>query len=212
MKMKSKSEHRKIMATASVSVLLGCAIALAAEPPPPERPNGPDRPLRPDAPRRERAPGDVPRPGFQDPSLNEEQRIAIREIMEASRRESAPLETRMRAVRRELQEAIHAEKVDEQVIRDKAAEIGKLEGDLAVIRSKAFAKLRPSLTPEQMARLKNMRPEFDRPRPPFGEGRPGEPRRRGEGFEGPRSRPLPPGEDRGPDGTLPPPAKAPPLR
>ena len=109
----------------------------------------------------------------------------------------------MRATRRDLQEAIHAEKVDEQVIRAKAAEIGKLEGDLAVIRAKAFAKLRPTLTPEQLARMKNMPSQFDRQRPPFADGRPGVPQRRGQAFDGPPPRPVPPGEDRGPDGTLP---------
>lgn len=132
--------------------------------------------------------------------------------MEASRKEAGPLEEKMRTARRELQEAIHAEKVDEQVIHEKAAEIGKLEGDLAVIRAKAFAKIRPSLSPEQLARMKNMRPEFDRPRPPFAEGRPGEPRRRGEGFDGPPPRPFPPEGDHGPDGTLPPRPKAPPSQ
>ena len=70
----------------------------------------------------------------------------------------------MRAARQELQEAIHAEKIDEQVIRDKAADVGKIEGNLAVIRAKAFAKIRPSLTPEQLARMKRFAPGFDRPR------------------------------------------------
>jgi hypothetical protein len=130
--------------------------------------------------------------------------------MEASRKEARPLEEKMRAARRDLQEAIHSEKLDEQLIRDKAAEIGKLEGDLAVIRAKAIARIHPPLTREQLARMKNMPPQFDRPRPPFAEGRPGEPRRRGPGFDGPPPRPLPPGEDRGPDGTVQPRPKGPP--
>ena len=204
MKTKTNMNRARILAVIFATTFIGWVITASAEPPPPERP---ERPLPPDAARRERPPGNFQRPGPPDQSLSEEQRTAIRETMEASRKEAAPFEEKMRAARRELQEAIHAEKVDEQVIRDKAAEVGKLEGDLAVIRAKAFAKIRPSLTPEQLARMKNMRPEFDRQRPPFAEGRPGEPRRRGEGFDGPPGRPLPPGEDRGPDGTLPPPPK-----
>ena len=149
-------------------------------------------------------PGDGQRAGFGDPSLSEDQRSAIRETMEASRKEAVPLEEKQRTARRELQEAIHADKLDEQFIRDKAAELGKIEGDLAVLRAKAFAKIRPSLTPEQAARMKNMPAGIDRPRPPFAEGRTGELRRGGERFDGPPGRPLPPGEDRGPDGTLPP--------
>ena len=204
MEMKTYFRNSPARAALLCASLLCSALIASAQATPPDQPNRPERPQRPDAPRRERPPGDVQRPGFGDPSLTEEQRSAIRETMEASRKEAAPLEEKMRTARRELQEAIHADKLDENVIHEKAAEVGKIEGDLAVVRAKAFAKIRPSLTPEQVARMKNMPPGFDRPRPPFGEGRPGELRRRGEGLNGPPGGPPPAGEDRGPDGTLPP--------
>ncbi|MBI3853422.1 MAG: Spy/CpxP family protein refolding chaperone [Verrucomicrobia bacterium] len=186
----------KTSAALLFAAVLSSTLIVSAQPPP-DGPAGPDRPRRPEGPRR----------GIPDPSLSEEQRTAIREAMEASRKDAAPLEEKMRAARKDLQEAIHAEKIDEQVIRAKAADVGKLEGDLAVIRAKAFAKIRPSLSREQIARMKNMPSGFDRPRPPFADGRPGGPRPRGEGFDRPPGRPLPPGEDRGPDGSLPPPPK-----
>src|SRR6185295_12841578 len=117
------------------TTIFGWVFTASAEPAPP---GGPERPSPPAEPRRERPPGNFQRPGPQDPSLSEDQRTALRETMEASRKEAGPLEEKMRAARRELQEAIHAEKVDEPAIREKAAAVGKLEGDLAVIRAKAF--------------------------------------------------------------------------
>lgn len=202
--MKTIISRSRILSLIVTATITGCVITASAQPPPPERP------LPPDAPRRERPPGNFQRPGLPDESLSEEQRTSMREAMDASRKEARPLEEKMRAARRDLQEAIHAEKLDEQLIRDKAAEIGKLEGDLAVIRAKAISKIHPPLTREQLARMKNMPPQFDRQRPPFAEGRPGEPRRRGPGFDGPPPRPLPPGEDRGPDGAVQPRPKGPP--
>jgi len=207
MKTKTNKTCPRILSIVFATTLFSCAVTGSAQPSPPERP---ERPLPPDAVRRERPLGNVQRPGLADESLTEEQRTSMRETMEASRKEARPLEEKMRTARRDLQEAIHAEKVDEQLIREKAVEIGKLEGDLAVIRAKAMTQIRPSLTPEQRARMKNMPQQFDRQRPPFAEGRPGEPRRRGPGFDGPPPRPLPPGEDRRPDGTLPPRPKGPP--
>src|SRR6185503_15594677 len=101
------SRSRPAAALLSAAFLCSTLITFA-QPTPPDRP---DRPLRPDAPRRERPPGDAQRPGLADASLSEEQRAAIRETMEASRKEAAPLEEKMRGARRELQEAIHADKI-----------------------------------------------------------------------------------------------------
>ncbi len=202
--MKTKPITKRILVETFATTIIGLAITVSAQPPPP---GPPDRPLPPpDTSRRARPPAPQ-RPGLPDETLTEEQRTIVREAMDAARKEAAPLEEKMRAARRQLQEAIHAEKLDEQAIRDKAAEIGKLEGDLAVIRASAFAKIRPSLTPEQLARMKNQPPQFDRPRPPLAGGRPGQPRPRGQGFETP---PAQPGGDRGSDGTLPPRPKGPP--
>jgi Spy/CpxP family protein refolding chaperone len=189
MKKRTNMGHCGILASVLAAILFGWIFAASAQPASPDQPNRPDRPQR---------------PGFGDPSLSEEQRTTIRETMEISRKEAGPLEEKMRTARRELQEAIHADKLDEQFIREKAAQLGKIEGDLAVVRAKAFAKIRPSLTPEQLARMKNMSLGFDRPRPQFSDGNSRGPRPRGEGFDGPQGRPFPPGEDRGPDGTLPP--------
>ena len=74
--------------------------------------------------------------------------------------------------------AIVAEKMDEAVIRAKALEVGRAEGEVAVLRAKAAAKIKPALTAGQVEKLKNPpAPQFndrlqggvkraDRPAPP----------------------------------------------
>ncbi|MBI5774062.1 MAG: periplasmic heavy metal sensor [Verrucomicrobia bacterium] len=142
--------------------------------------NDPPRPPRPDQAERERSPqrrpgGDQPgQPGgqfggqrgggfgggmmFNDPSLTEEQRTAIREATESIGDEMREVMERMGKTRRDLQEAIYAEKVDQDLIRKRAAEVGKAEGEMSIVRATIFAKIRPKLTAEQIERMKNPQP------------------------------------------------------
>ncbi|HEY6167051.1 MAG TPA: periplasmic heavy metal sensor [Verrucomicrobiae bacterium] len=165
-----------------------------------------------DAPRRpERAPGDQPAPEggrrpegeFRRPDgaprgdflqLNEEQRNAWREAMEAHREEMGALGEKMRDARRAMSEAMYAEKQDLAAIKKHAKELGELQVEMSVIQAKAFATFRPKLTAEQIEKLKNAPPGI------FGLGGPGGPG--GPGFRPDGQRPdgvRPDGQGLNPD-------------
>jgi CHASE1-domain containing sensor protein len=99
-------------------------------------------------------------------------------------------------LRRELDEALFGEKLDEGLVRRKTAELSELDAERSLIRARAFAKVRPTLTEEQLERLKNMRAETGRMNRP-GEG----------GFRQPQVQPRPgrPPQEREGEDVLPPP-------
>src|SRR5262245_45558963 len=70
--------------------------------------------------------------------LTEEQRASLREAMEKQRDKMRQHEEKLRDARRELLQASIAEKFDEDVVRQKALEIGKLDAELTVLRAKAM--------------------------------------------------------------------------
>lgn len=125
----------------------------------------------------QRPPGDGQRPPqdgsrgrdmFANLNLTDEQRNAVREAFQANGERMRELGEKMMAARKSLQDAMWAEKLDPDLIRKKAEELGKLEGESSVLRAQAFAKIRPLLSAEQIERLKST--------PPFGQGRsPGAP-------------------------------------
>ena len=97
----------------------------------------------------------IAKPSFQarpswEEKLTEEQKKAYREARETAQNE------KMRTARRELQQQIYADKVDEAKLREKASAIGKLEGELAVIQATSFGKYRQFLPPEQIERMKGV--------------------------------------------------------
>lgn len=103
------------------------------------------------------------RPAFWqgDTSLTEEQRKAVREAAQAIRRENRQLFEKLGRARRELEQAVFAPAPDEAAITARAAEVGRIEGELAVARARHIARLRPRLTPDQLERLKSLRGELD---------------------------------------------------
>ena len=160
----------------AMSVAIGAFALAAAGQPTPDRPR---RPLpEPDSPLDERPQFPRFRPGFGvEGVLNEQQRAELREIFRANRERHQELERKIREARRDLDEAIFAEKFNEKTIRKKADAIAALEAERITLRAKAFGKLRPSLTPEQIERIKRRRAELG---PGFfgpGVGGPGVPRR-----------------------------------
>ena len=190
------------------------AVLLQAAEPNPDAPRGP-RPVdnlrverRPGAPG-ERMAGVQPRGGGLPVEivLNEEQRAEFREEMQAHREDFRELEQRAARLRREYDEALFAEELDEKLVREKSSALAEIDAERALIRARAFAKVRPSLSEEQLERLRNLRADLQREmRPPPG------------GFRGPRDgegqfdnrpdrprRPRPPGDDDSGVG-LPPPA------
>jgi len=179
----------------ALGVLAFSAMSLAAAEPgtePPRR-NGPPG----DGPRGQRFMQVQQRGGVpMEMVFNEEQRATFREEMDGQRDKLRALDEKNVKLRRELDEALFAEKLDEKLVREKSAALSEIEVERSLIRARAFAKVRPSLTEEQLERLKTMRGEFAQgPRPGEGGARPGQ-------F---RQQPRPPG-GQPPDDVLPPPA------
>ncbi len=170
--MKTKLNHprRIVSAAQGLAALLFTANLVTAQPAPGDAPPRPERPPQ-DGQRSPRPDGQRPggqRPDGQRPdgqrgdflNLNEEQRTAMKEATEANKEDLAKVTEKMRDARRELSEAVYAEKMDNHLIQQKAEAVGKIDGEMSILRAKIFAKLRPTLTPEQLERLKNVPPEF----------------------------------------------------
>lgn len=123
----------------------------------PERPGGRERP--------------APRAEAQNEGLTEEQRQKVRAATEKAREEQRLLSEKLRDARRELEVAAQAEEIDEVNIRAKAAIVGQIEGDLAIVRAKQYKELRNILPKEQVDRLQRTGPGAAR----FGPGAGGTP-------------------------------------
>jgi len=78
-------------------------------------------------------------------NITQEQRNKMRELTEGMRNQSQEHADRQRQLRAELEVLIRAEPIDESAIRAKAVEMGKVEGELAVIRAKYMAELKKVL-------------------------------------------------------------------
>ena len=90
--------------------------------------------------------------------LTEEQRESFRQAMESQREQMRPFEEKLRDARKEMIAAGLAEKFDEDAVRKKALEVGKLEAELSVLRAKALTKVKPALSAEQIEQIKNPPP------------------------------------------------------
>jgi Spy/CpxP family protein refolding chaperone len=77
--------------------------------------------------------------------VSDQTRTEIRTITEKYRPQITALFQKRRDAQKELQEAVRAENPDEKLIREKAAAIGKIEGDLAVLQAKQYHELKPLL-------------------------------------------------------------------
>lgn len=146
----------KLPASISAAALSVVFLAAAQESERPRRPSP-----QADVPRGERPQGNARRPGgFPEDLLSEEQRAQVRDFMEAHRERQGDLDEKTRQLRRELEEATYADQLDEKLIREKASALAGLESERVLIRAKAFAKIRPSLTPEQLEKIKKRRAEL----------------------------------------------------
>ena len=90
--------------------------------------------------------------------LTEEQRVSFREAMDAQRGQTRALEEKLRAARKEVVAAGLTEKFDEDAVRKKALEVGKIEAELSVLRARALFKVKPPLSAEQIEQIKNPPP------------------------------------------------------
>lgn len=115
-------------------------------------------------------PGDGPRGGrgFGGPDrgihhamaeldLSDDQKQQLAEIRDEQRADRREQHDQMRAARQALDEAIHADTVDEGAIRAAAKALAELEADMAVARARSFQKLKGILTSEQVAKLEELK-------------------------------------------------------
>ena len=93
--------------------------------------------------------------------LTDAQRQQVRTIMESHRDEQKAIGDRMQAARKALHEAIAAELFDEGAIRAKAAELGAVEADAAVLQARIHAEIFTILTPEQVTKAKELRTQME---------------------------------------------------
>jgi Spy/CpxP family protein refolding chaperone len=90
--------------------------------------------------------------------LTDDQRASFREAMDTQRDKARNLQEKLRDARKELMETGLAANFDEDTVRQKAMEAAKLEAEMTVLRAKALSQMKPSLTTEQIEKLKNLPP------------------------------------------------------
>jgi protein CpxP len=93
--------------------------------------------------------------------LTDAQRDQVKAIMESHRDEQKAIGDRMQAARKALHEAIAADTFDEAAIRAKAAEIGAIEADAAVLQAKIKSEVFAILTPEQVKKANEFRSNME---------------------------------------------------
>jgi Spy/CpxP family protein refolding chaperone len=121
--------------------------------------------------------------------LSAEQRESLRAAMESQRDQLRGLQEKLRAARQALLRASLAEKFDEDAVRAKAMDVGRLDAELTVLRAKAMSEVQPPLSEEQAERIFNPPPR-EKGGPPGGPV-PG-PRRNNRPPPGPRNQPVAP--------------------
>lgn len=88
--------------------------------------------------------------------LDPEQRAQLREFAYANREHAREVNQKLEAARREMNEVLFSEKLDEDQLKKRIGEIAKLEAERHFMRAKALAMIRPTLRPEQVERLRDM--------------------------------------------------------
>lgn len=97
----------------------------------------------------------VPPGAPQDEGLSDEQKAKLKEANEKLRLEQQPLYGKQREVRNEMRQLEQADPLDEAKLREKALELGKVEGELAILRAKHFQTIKGLLPKEQVERLQS---------------------------------------------------------
>ena len=100
--------------------------------------------------------------------LSDAQKGQIKAIAESHAEEWKGLADRERQGRQALRTAISAPQFDEVMVRQRSAELGAVEADIAVAQARARAEAIQVLTDDQRAKLKEIESQF-----PQGRGRRG---------------------------------------
>jgi len=89
-------------------------------------------------------------------NLSDAQKDQVKSIADSHRDEWKALADRARAVHEALMAAEMTDPIDDGVIRQKSADVGAVEADMAVARAHARAEVFQVLTADQKAQLKEM--------------------------------------------------------
>ncbi len=102
-------------------------------------------------------PGGQPNRGgrFFGNMLDDKQQQLLMEAMQTNAADINALQEKLRIAQQELVKAVLAEKYDEQVVRQKAEAVAKLQVEMTMLRAKAISAVTPTLTVEQKQDLEN---------------------------------------------------------
>ena len=92
--------------------------------------------------------------------LTDAQKDQIKSIAESHKEEWKTIADRARTAHEALEDAVTADAIDEGLIRQRSAEVGAVEADMAVARAHTFAEFAQILTADQKAQLKTMQAEM----------------------------------------------------
>lgn len=98
--------------------------------------------------------------------LSDAQREQVRGIMDSHRDEFKQVGEKMRNAREAMGALIDAETIDESAIRAKSVDVAAAEADAAILNAKVRAEVFGILTPEQLAKAKEMKAAGPRMRRP----------------------------------------------
>ena len=93
--------------------------------------------------------------------VTDAQKQQVRSILRQHEPTASPLIKQLVAERRQLRDLIRADQIDEPAIRAQAAKVAGLEANLAIERAHIVHEIKPVLTPDQLAKLKEMQVDVD---------------------------------------------------
>ncbi len=91
--------------------------------------------------------------------LTDQQRQSLQQILESQRPQIRPLVEQLQASRQAMLNQIVSSHFNESLVRQSAAQSASAEADLTVIFARALSRMQPPLSQQQIAQLKNFRPE-----------------------------------------------------
>ncbi len=103
-------------------------------------------------------PGGGPMAMLREANLSDTQREQVKAVLDSERERLAEEHQALAEARRDLQEAVRQD-AEEPTLRDKAAQIGTLEGDLAVTMAEVHQQVQGILTDEQKQQIEKQRAE-----------------------------------------------------
>jgi len=98
--------------------------------------------------------------GFSKLDLTDAQKAQLKQIRESHRQDTAPIMEQIRAKRQEIRQANEGGTVNEALVAQKLAEIAPLEAKLMSAQARIRQEMLSVLTPEQKAKLDQLREQF----------------------------------------------------